>query len=523
MSKNLDRYFHQFTGRRKQAGGLTIFTAIFVLILMTLMLLYATRVGIFEQRVSSNDARQKLAFQAAEAGIDYGAEWLLAASSRILSKKTQAAPDGAGGFYPGWLSTGNVRWAVCPDPVTDTDPCGGEIPAGVPGALYYDLAATTTAGAYDTLPLDAALLGNLPEGTEVRVTAVICPRTIDDPNCLAISEIPEADDLDAEPTKFTVWLLSYGYSDCNDDNGNAAIDVPDECRGSASVARPLGSFNNFKGSPTVPLVSKNTLPASGTAEVVPNPNGGGVGVPTSIWSNDRASICQPLNPDGSTGGAMDVSGSFKTCEMHEWYGVDKRPADAKCSESTCQCEYPGPEPISYRQAGTEVIGIDVISDSTFPCDLFEFYFGYPSSQYQAVKANATVINDCAALTTESSGFFWYSGSSCTLGDVGSINNPVLLVSASTGETKINANSNFFGILYIASVEDAAGTAHFQPGGGATVFGAVIVDVKFKTSGFGGTFRIVYNEAALLGAAGGGGLGGLAGGWRDFGLPEITWE
>ena len=55
-SRNLER----------QSGGITIFTGIFVLILMTLMLLYASRVGLFEQRVSSNEMRQKIAFHNAD-------------------------------------------------------------------------------------------------------------------------------------------------------------------------------------------------------------------------------------------------------------------------------------------------------------------------------------------------------------------------------------------------------------------------------------------------------------------------
>jgi hypothetical protein len=164
-----------------------------------------------------------------------------------------------------------------------------------------------------------------------------------------------------------------------------------------------------------------------------------------------------------------------------------------------------------------------MSDTGFPCDLFEFYFGYPSSQYQAVKSNMKVIYDCTILDEESYGWYWFSGDTCTLHDVGTINNTVVLVSAADTLTTIGANESFFGILYIADVEDADGDAAFKPGGGATVYGAVIVDVLFNVSGFGGTFRIVYNEAGLANAGGAGGLGGLAGGWRDFGLPAINWE
>jgi hypothetical protein len=297
------------------------------------------------------------------------------------------------------------------------------------------------------------------------------------------------------------------------------------------VAVPFGSIENFKGSPSVPLVSKNSLPATGTAEVVPNPHGGGVGVPLSIWANATTGSCSPKNSDGSDGNTIEVEGNFTTCEMQEWYGVDVKPADAKCpgGPGSCSCSINTGETISYRSGGDEVIGIDVMADIGFPCDLFEFYFGVPSAQYQSVKSNAIVINDCSILDEESTGFYWYSdpdnsnNPSCDLDNVGTINNPVILVSASSVQTTINGNSEFFGILYISDVEDPEGDAVFKPGGGAEVHGAVIVDVLFPPSNLGGTFRIIYDQAALLSAGGPGSLGGLSGGWRDFGLPDIAWD
>ncbi|MDX1459989.1 MAG: PilX N-terminal domain-containing pilus assembly protein [Xanthomonadales bacterium] len=518
--------------RRRQAGALTIFTAILVLTLMTLLLLYASRAGILEQRISSNEVRQKLAFHAAESALNYSVEYLMAANARLISKSTEAVPyrdsDGNPAWHAGWFSPGNVRWKACPASPSSTHPCGGSIPTGGTGSLYYDDPATISSNLfpkYDSLPLDDLVAGNLPPNTAIRATAVMCPRTLDNTTCLGTAGIPEVDDEDeSEPVKFLLWILAYGYSDCFDDDGDGTFDVPDECNGQAQIARPVGSIENFKGSPTVPLVAANTLPASGTAEVVPNPNGGGEGVPTSIWANSNSS-CGPIDPDGTAGETIEVDGAFKTCEMHEWYGQDSRPDDGKCAGAPgqCQCDYPGPEPISYRQSGDTVIGIDVLADDSFPCDLFEFYFGYPKSQYQAVKSAATPIDDCSALNTESVGFFWFSGSTCTLGDVGTINNSVILISAADDLTSINGNASFFGILYVSDVEDPEGDAAFKPGGDATVYGAAIVDVLFDQSGFSGTFRVVYNEAALLGAGGAGSLGGLASGWRDYGLPTVTWE
>lgn len=515
---------NSLVSRYRQQGGMTIFTAIFILILMTLMILYASRIGLIEQRVSANDLRQKTAFQAAEAGLDYAVEYFLAANSRVVSASATAAPDGSGSdpvtYRPGWFSAGNTLWSECPETPADTHPCGGDINAGGEGSYFFDDPSTTTTGSYDAIPMDAGILDNLPAGTEVRVTGVICPRSFDSATCLGSGGIPDPDDPLSSPVAFALILMAYGYSDCNDDDGNGSIDVLEECRGRANVLKPFGTNRLVSGSSSVPLVTKNTLPASGTAEVVPNPDAGGEGVPISIWANSNAS-CGPLDPDGSAGGTMETSGSFKTCQMHEWYGVDFQPEDAMCNQAVCNCTLD--ESISYREAGTPVIGIDVMTDVSFPCDLFEYYFGYPSSQYQAVKANMKVINDCSILDEESYGYYWFSGDTCRLGDVGTINNPVILVSAADSLTSINANEHFFGVLFLANVEDSEGDAAFKPGGGATVYGSVIVDVLFDTSGFAGTFRVVYNETSLLNAGGSGGLGGLAGGWRDFGMPTINWE
>ncbi len=533
MNSNRDSQKIALAPRSRQGGALTIFTAILVLILMTLMLFYATRVGLFEQRVSSNDLRQKLAFHTAEAGMDYALEFLLANATRISSKSTEASPyedeDGDLAYHPGWFSDGNTRWTACPaDPGLD-HPCGGEIAAGGTGSLYYDDPDTE---GFDSLPVDADVLGNLSPGTEVRMTAVICPRTLLSTTCLGIDGVPEPGDLETD-AKFVFWVLAYGYSDCNDDDGDGAVEIPGECRGRANVARPLGTVENFNGSPSVPFVSKNAVKGQGTFEVVANPNGGGVGVPLSTWINNNIGddSCPPMAPGGDTEAADGYlfQGDFTSCELQEWYEVDALPADSLCpaqSDTTgCSCDRNKGEAMTYSDPPDDpVIGIDIMKDDAFPCDLFEFYFGYPSSQYQAVKANAEVIDDCGILDEYSEGFFWFSGDTCTIsGNIGTINNPIILVSAADSLTSFTGSSDFFGILYVADVEDTDGDAEFHPGGSSAVYGAMVVDVPFPSSATGSNFKVIYSEAGVTSAGGGGGLGGVAGGWRDFGLPQITWE
>ena len=130
------------------------------------------------------------------------------------------------------------------------------------------------------------------------------------------------------------------------------------------------------------------------------------------------------------------------------------------------------------------------------------------------------MSDCTGLGPQSSGLIWISGSECRLTAntvVGSPNFPVILVSAATN-TVLAGGVEIYGVLYIFDGEDI--NADLETLGGATVYGAVIVDAVIDK--FQGTFQIVYSDAVLANASGIGGLGAVNGGWRDFGLPEIAW-
>ena len=51
---------------RKQKGAYTMFSAVLILILLTEMIIYAVQTGVFEQRKSANEMRQKEAFHIAD-------------------------------------------------------------------------------------------------------------------------------------------------------------------------------------------------------------------------------------------------------------------------------------------------------------------------------------------------------------------------------------------------------------------------------------------------------------------------
>jgi len=504
MHASIHRHSHRRIGSRGQRGALTLFSAVLILILMTLMLLYAARVGLLESRISSNDVRQKDAFHVAEGAVDQGIMYLQSNAALILSSAVDAFWDGQGGYTrDGWFAPGGERWQVCTATlVAQPDhPCGGDVPAPV-GSYFYD--DPTTASGIDSLPVDTA---EFPDNSTARLSALLCFVNLSDPTS-GCGTAPATED-EALNASMMMTLLGYGYSDCTD-----TTDVS-TCTGKATVAMPVSNFKQQSGVPAVPLVTKTTFPPQGTAEIVGNPNGGGVGVPLTTWINDN-----PTCPPDTT---ITSSGSWQTCEYQEWYHTDAYPAGVACTDNNCQCGSGGndtSEFLSWKTSTETHIDIDIVEDPNFPCDLFLAFFGKPRSQYEWIKNTATIISDCRGLGPGSSGFYWATGSDCTINGtdpVGSPNAPVILVSAAS-TTKVNGGAEIFGVLYIFDGEDP--NAKLDTLGSATVYGAVIVDASLDK--IQGTFQIVHAEDVLANSKGIAGIGAVNGGWRDFGLPDIAW-
>jgi hypothetical protein len=492
---------------RYQSGVMTIFTGVLMLVLLTLMMFFAIRVGVFEQRVSSNEMRQKLAFHAAESGIHHAKEYLRANSVLVASSTEDLLPNET----DGWLAeTDEKRWLKCSETGLDlasdsgTHPCFGEsVPAVRPNTYFYSFDDSTE------LPVNT---NDMLPGTaeEVTVEALLCVLDLDKDAAIPVQgcSIDPATAVGvADGTYFMVTLLARGGADCT---GGA-------CNAEALVSEQVSNFGAGAGgrSPAVPLTTKSSFPPSGSAEVVPNPNSGGVGVPISVWMNGRTGSGEdPLCAQQES--AIDPSGgSWATCEMHEWYGVDVMPDDYTCPGS-CSCSEA--ESISYTHASSDTLGIDLVQDPEFPCDLFQFYFAVPRDSYQIVKGYSKIIDDCDSLGPNSFGIYWVTGSECRINSntqVGSPDAPVMLISAAT-LTRLNGGAKIYGTVFITDVEDS--NAELQSIGTNTVYGSVIVDAILGS--YQGTFQVVWNDNTSRKAGAGGGLGTVIGGWSDF---HRDWE
>lgn len=521
--KHIHKHGKNWIGGNGERGGLTIFTAVLILILMTLMLVYATRISVFETRVSSNDLRQKEAFHVAEAALEQGVMYLLSNSALVLSSRAEAFRDGTDFTRDGWLAAASPKWQPCPATPAATHPCGGDV-AATTNSFYYDTDGDTAT--LESLPITEI---GFPAGSTARVSALMCfvdinSATIGSDPCRG----PPPTSTEEADTSLVLTLLAYGYSDCTD-----TTDVS-TCTGEATVAFPISNYKKLSGNPGVPLTAKGTVPFNGTVEIVGNPNGGGLGIPVTTWVDASVMI------DGKPAILSDA-GSWQTCELEEWYHVSERPEGVICTDTKCQCGPGGNDSfyfLSWRKNRTDFnIGIDIIEDTNFPDDLFELYFDVPRGSYTQVKDDAHLLDasECVDLGPQSAGLYWINGGNCNLkgkradidGDgkeemvIGSPLEPVILVSAAAN-TILNGGVNIFGVLFIfdgdADAENS--TALLTSSGDATVYGAVIVDGEINR--LLGTFQIVYNDAVIAAAAGIAGIGSVNGGWRDFGLPEIAW-
>ena len=259
----------------------------------------------------------------------------------------------------------------------------------------------------------------------------------------------------------------------------------------------------------MPLTTRSNFPPTGAAEIVPNPNGGGVGVPISAWMNQNASC-----PDQVIVEAEE--GSWATCERHEWYGVDRMPGNFKCPGKDCACGNKEKK-LSWNKGAESHFGIDLVEDDAFPCDLFLHTFGVEkdAAGIDFVKNHLAkeVLEDCSTLDENSFGVYWVSGPTCTVNantQVGTAETPVVLISAA-GLTRFNGGATLFGLLFVTDAE--VPTAEFQAIGTMTIYGAAVIDATLGK--YQGTFQIVYVDRILEKAWQTGGIGNVAGGWSDF--------
>lgn len=468
--------------RSRQRGMSTLIIAILMLGIVTVITIFAARIGIFEQRISSNEYRYKMAFQVAEAGLNQSMEFVKLNTRDMLSEVSG-----------GWLFPGDPHWQPCSEALPAgmaMDPCLAEPDAARRDDMYRYVGPGTSA--QDGILPVAAVMPVLDSGTgknevggfsaDYATYATLCRLDLTIPESPRCSLSPATGDI------FYVTLVSEGSLT---DEGATAL-----------VKQSFGTFRLLGNSPDAPLIAAGTAIGLGNAQIVPNPNGAGFGVPISIWSKGNAQV------DGA---------SFATCQLGEWLANFGNPAPSQediingvCESCSCNGLCPGYGLLSGnaqycpiakdKLEGEDILDVDgnasdaspkVVDSKYFPTDLFAYIFGVPDSKAENfLEQNATKIASCDTITAASSGLLWFPNETgCSLGDAGSISDPVVIVS--DGPVSIGAGSQIFGIIYVR--DESGATELLKAAGTPQIYGSVILEGEAKMSG---TPTIVYNDAVL---------------------------
>jgi len=494
----------------KNSQGAALLMVILILVVMSTMLFFNARVTSYEQVISANDRRAKLAHHAAEAGISH--------AMRFFSRNIRDINSTDTG---GWLASAGAskHWLPCSADDT-TLPCsaaslqtnGRTDGFNRQNVFYYVQDATATTP--DTsLPLPSLITrydnSDPPQpidSTNYKVQALLCVMDYDqekfnagDPNTYAKC------DPSGSPTSINVAIrvISTGTAD----DGSAE----------AVVMQTLANVEPGGGPPAVPIMSYNSVDPTGTINVVANPNAGGIGVPVSIWSRNYVYIEE------------SGAGSVATCELQEYLNSraaafwrtwtdDQGETYETCDSCTCP-DKQSDGALSHTQS-TEPPRkfFDIVDeDPAYPDDIFEYYFGVARTEYAQVRDAADqVLADCSTLDTSDRGLVWIDGY-CDLSgkEAGSATGPLALVT--TGGVKLNSNSIFYGVLVITDPthppdQQAVGSIPVSLTGGPVIYGAIVNDPGAAI--FNGSFTVVYIKDIISKIHPLIILGNLSGSWSD---------
>ena len=550
---------NSYSGRSRQRGT-TLIVVLVLILLATVIGLFAVKVGIGEQRASGNDFKTRLMRQAAEASMTEGMAYMQSLNSPQLDPFS------------------NTReWTQCKNAADTSFPCGAVPQTGVSGKvrranMYYYSAGTFDLngdGQVDAiegrmLPLSNRLtkFASTGNGFNVQygVGAVLCPLKM--PLTATQTDIDCAINADEESGTYAYTLVAVGS-------------IPGESA-HVTLTQTIGAYNllNFPpGAP--PVVASGSVDVTGAGNIVTNPNSGGPGVPVSVW----------------TRGAVDKKGNTNTCYYDEFIrngapnGNNKGPtlepalnsnasngpivtqADQIMRCDDCQCQRA--DSLSFSDPGNKgQFGMDVlqcpsgpgqctgtetppntganfdIKPNEFPCDLFQYVFkvaghsdvspvdSFCEHQIQVTYQGKTMGADqawlyqhakkihgdplgiipagdpkdwpggCGSLGPSDFGIYWdASGSGCNVNagqnsNAGSILYPLVLVA----DKSMNIKGTFFGLAFVRAT--GAADLDFTTGGNGLFSMQAnsalygAVVVQGKADKLNGSDSVIYSDKVL---------------------------
>lgn len=378
----------------RQKGAATLLVSIVLLIGVTLITIFAARVGVMDQRIAGNEYRHKEAKAAADAALEQAAAF--------ISNNTELYAGTMGGAYP---------WVQCAGALATVFPCQN-------GGTTYDLA-------YDGDTSTSAIIESLQDGSPS--TGIELPSGVASDSYLTYTTSASVGNI----------LTAIGKGSSLDETGNAYAQISYT---KISLLTPG----------KVPPIMTPTIKLSGSFTIVADPNGGGPGVPISAWVSsidtsggaaswqtcqlgayrDGGDICSDTRDDTVTWKDCACVAGERLSESGSPINYDLVKVDpAEFPASTFQ--YLFPNIADFAQLLT-VEGVVELADCS---NIVADTSGFTSSTIVAVNGDCSIP----------------AGSI-----VGSRDAPLILVV--NGTLSINANSDFYGIALGLATVSLNGTA-----------------------------------------------------------------
>lgn len=297
--------------------------------------------------------------------------------------------------------------------------------------------------------------------------------------------------------RYEVSMAASGVPHVSDIRASVSLDSGTAATISVQLAE-RGILNPDNSGPAAPLLVAGTMTANGTITMVANPNGGGPGVPVSIWAK----------------GEVHLDGGATTCGLDEYH-------HGGCNRDNAY---------SHQTGSETMVGPDIVAnDPAFPGDLVEYVFGEPDTAegWARIESRATAILsrcDGPVISGGAGIFIVEKVPNCTLGSIGSRSAPVVLIIKDSHLT-INADSRLYGLVfaYDSNPSDMNEYA-IKINGGAELFGTLLANHS-NLDLANGNYAAIYDPAVLCkirrcdGSGPGGSpfvtIGYVPGSWKDW--------
>lgn len=455
------KHYKKYSSPFRQKGAAVLFVSIILLIGVTLITIFAARVGVIDQRIAGNEYRHKEAKAAADAALEQ--------ASAFIENNTGLYDAEVGGDY---------SWADCTDAaIINKFPC-------TIGGVTYELA-------YD---------GNLSTPTTIdpiEYTADFNPDLGSDSYIVYINSASTGQ-----------ILTAVGTGKSLDGTGDAFAEV--------SYAK-----TSFITPGTIPPILASGISLSGSFTIIADPR---VTHSQSDCKDISPTNVSPVtNDDGDILGNLSVwsdgtgsGGTWQTCsidsyvdnsEISEWGGDLKCIYEYTDTDDWSNCKCHPDDHLSDSGAGSTAGYLPTYDHpdikgpwnvlETFPTSPFKHFFNQKTTAEVKAIAQTDGIyiegncgdSDLAGYETNDKPIIWCTGAA-SFTNAGTQYDPVIVVSE--GTLTLNGSASVWGIF--------VGLEKFKANGGARVHGAVIVENITAASDFltTGSYHQIYDFCVISG-------------------------